>query len=282
MNFDHMPELHWTYGYPFALGLMVGRGRRAVRALQEVRLAVTRTATAPTAWRVVWWFGFVSLAADMVYEGARSVYGPVLAALGASALVVGLVTGAGEAIALVLRLAFGPIADRTGRYWSLTIVGYGLTAVCVPLIALAPRLGAAGLAFAVHDDPARAPRQGGPSRRRSRRCSPTSRRAVGRGRGFGVHKALDQVGAFAGPLRGGRGRRGRVPLVGHGRARRPRRRRDGPAAHPAPPRARPQRLRRRAPARGPRTAPASEPRLVGRRRRVGLPATSSATPCRAR
>ncbi len=50
---------------------------------------------APPAWRVVWWFGFVSLAADMVYEGARSVYGPLLAALGASAVVVGLVTGAG-------------------------------------------------------------------------------------------------------------------------------------------------------------------------------------------
>ena len=23
MNFDHMPELHWGFGYPFALGLMV-------------------------------------------------------------------------------------------------------------------------------------------------------------------------------------------------------------------------------------------------------------------
>ena len=62
----------------------------------------------PGAWQVVWWFGFVSLAADMVYEGARSMYGPVLAALGASGLVVGLVTGAGEAVALVLRLVFGP------------------------------------------------------------------------------------------------------------------------------------------------------------------------------
>ncbi len=70
---------------------------------------------APSAWRVVWWFGLVSLSADMVYEGARSVYGPLLAALGASAVVVGLVTGAGEAVALVLRLAFGPLADRTGR-----------------------------------------------------------------------------------------------------------------------------------------------------------------------
>ena len=157
------------------------------------------TRPAPTAWRVVWWFGFVSLAADMVYEGARSVYGPVLAALGASAVVVGLVTGAGEAVALVLRLAFGPIADRTGRYWSLTILGYGLTAVCVPLLALAPRLGVAGLGFAATmillERLGKAIRSPSKSALLAHVAS-----AVGRGRGFGVHKALDQVGAFAGPL----------------------------------------------------------------------------------
>lgn len=154
---------------------------------------------APSAWRVVWWFGFVSLAADMVYEGARSVYGPLLAALGASALVVGLVTGAGEAVALVLRLAFGPLADRTGRYWSLTIVGYAMTAVCVPLLALAPRLGAAGLGFAATmillERLGKAVRSPSKSALLAHAAS-----SVGRGRGFGVHKALDQVGAFAGPL----------------------------------------------------------------------------------
>jgi MFS family permease len=159
----------------------------------------SHAAAAPTAWRVVWWFGFVSLAADMVYEGARSVYGPLLAALGASAVVVGLVTGAGEAVALVLRLAFGPIADRTGRYWSLTILGYGLTAVCVPLLALAPRLGVAGLAFAATmillERLGKAVRSPSKSALLAHVAS-----AVGRGRGFGVHKALDQVGAFAGPL----------------------------------------------------------------------------------
>ncbi|WP_107774385.1 MFS transporter [Nocardioides sediminis] len=151
------------------------------------------------AWRVVWWFGFVSLAADMVYEGARSMYGPVLAALGASAAVVGLVTGAGEAMALVLRLVFGPVADRTGRYWTLTIVGYGLTAVCVPLLFLSPRLGAAGLAFAVTmillERLGKAVRSPSKSALLAHVAG-----AVGRGRGFGVHKALDQVGAFAGPL----------------------------------------------------------------------------------
>lgn len=157
------------------------------------------TRPAPSAWRVVWWFGFVSLAADMVYEGARSVHGPLLAALGASALVVGLVTGAGEAVALVLRLAFGPIADRSGRYWALTIVGYGLTAVCVPLLWFAPRLGGAGLAFAATmillERLGKAVRSPSKSALLAHVAS-----AVGRGRGFGVHKALDQVGAFAGPL----------------------------------------------------------------------------------
>jgi MFS family permease len=148
---------------------------------------------------VVWWFGFVSLAADMVYEGARSVYGPILAALGASAVVVGLVTGAGEAVALVLRLAFGPLADRTGRYWSLTILGYAMTAICVPLLALAPRLGAAGLGFAATmillERLGKAVRSPSKSALLAHVAA-----AVGRGRGFGVHKALDQVGAFAGPL----------------------------------------------------------------------------------
>ncbi|TGN66943.1 MFS transporter [Nocardioides eburneiflavus] len=135
----------------------------------------------------------------MVYEGARSVHGPLLAALGASAVVVGLVTGAGEAVALVARLAFGPLADRTGRYWSLTILGYGLTALCVPLLALAPRLGGAGLAFAVTlillERLGKAIRSPSKSALLAHVAS-----AVGRGRGFGVHKALDQVGAFAGPL----------------------------------------------------------------------------------
>lgn len=74
----------------------------------------------------------------MVYEGARSVYGPLLGALGPSAVTVGLVSGAGEAAALVLRLVFGPLADRTRGYWPLTVAGYALTAVCVPLLPWLP------------------------------------------------------------------------------------------------------------------------------------------------
>src|SRR3546814_13609530 len=82
----------------------------------------------------------------MVYEGMRSMAGPFLGTLGASALTVGIITGAGEAIALVLRMVSGPVADRSGRYWSLTFWGYALTAICVPLLAITPFLGVAGLA----------------------------------------------------------------------------------------------------------------------------------------
>ncbi|MGZ6752707.1 MAG: MFS transporter [Nocardioides sp.] len=150
-------------------------------------------------WRTVVWFGVVSLAADMVYEGARSITGPFLASLGASALVVGVVTGAGEAAALALRLLFGPLADRSGRYWSLTIAGYAMTAVCVPLMAVAPFLGGAGLAFGA--TMVLLERTGKAVRSPSKSALLAhAARSVGRGRGFAVHKALDQVGAFAGPL----------------------------------------------------------------------------------
>jgi MFS family permease len=152
-----------------------------------------------TPWRTVAAFGLVSLCADMVYEGMRSVSGPFLGSLGASALTVGIVTGAGEAIALALRVVTGPLADRSGRYWGLTIVGYAMTAVCVPLLALAPYLGVAGLAVAstliLLERTGKAVRSPSKSALLAHMAKP-----VGRGRGMAVHKALDQVGAFAGPL----------------------------------------------------------------------------------
>lgn len=167
--------------------------------MAEPEVVPTRPSPPWSAWRTVVGFGVVSLSADMVYEGARSITGPFLASLGATALVVGLVTGAGDAAALVLRLASGPLADRSGRYWSLTIVGYAMTAVCVPLMAVAPFVGAVGLVLActlvLLERAGKAVRS--PSKST---LLAYAAKAVGLGRGFAVHKALDQVGAFAGPL----------------------------------------------------------------------------------
>src|SRR5262245_22519893 len=83
--------------------------------------------------------GLVSLFADMTYEGARSITGPYLAVLGASATVVGIVAGFGELIGYVLRLAAGYLSDRTGRYWTITLVGYVINLLAVPVLALAGR-----------------------------------------------------------------------------------------------------------------------------------------------
>jgi MFS family permease len=150
-------------------------------------------------WRTVLWLGVVSLLVDLVYEGARSITGPFLASLGASALTVGLVTGAGEAAALGFRLFSGPGADRSGRYWRWMVIGYALTAVCVPLMALAPALGAAGLTFGAAM--VLLERTGKAIRSPAKSVLlAVAARNVGRGRGFGVHKALDQTGAFLGPL----------------------------------------------------------------------------------
>jgi MFS family permease len=143
--------------------------------------------------------GLVSLAIDMVSDGAISVGGALLEQLGASAALVGAVTGAATAVALVLRLVTGPWADRSGAYWAFTIAGYAMTAVSVPLLALTPVLGSASLAAA--STLLIAERTGKAVRAPSKSVLlADAAGAVGRGRGFGVHKLLDQVGAFAGPL----------------------------------------------------------------------------------
>ncbi|MFE3255749.1 MFS transporter [Nocardia sp. NPDC059229] len=145
--------------------------------------------------RFVMAFGVVSMLADVVYEGARSITGPYLGTLGASAALVGFVTGAGEAVALVFRLVTGPLSDRTGRHWALSIAGYALTVVSVPLLALATWLcPAAGLVVAERFGKAvRAPA-------RDTMLAQAAGSGIGRGKAFAVHEALDQSGALLGPL----------------------------------------------------------------------------------
>ena len=152
----------------------------------------SRNTITPT--RFVVGFGIVSGLADIVYEGARSIIGPYLGTLGATAAVVGLVTGLGEATALVVRLVTGRVADRSGRPWPQTLVGYVLTAVCVPLIALTGGVTAAAALYTGE-------RLGKAVRTPARDIMLAHASAViGRGRAFGLHKLLDQAGAVAGPL----------------------------------------------------------------------------------
>ncbi|MFY9806217.1 MAG: MFS transporter, partial [Pseudonocardiaceae bacterium] len=144
--------------------------------------------------RFVLAFGLVSCLADFVYEGARAIVGPFLATMGASALVVGFVTGFGEAVALVLRLGTGRLSDRTGRHWALSIIGYVVTVVAVPLLALAQTLWQAAL-LVVAERFGKAVRTPARDTMLAQASSKT-----GRGRAFALHEALDQSGAVLGPL----------------------------------------------------------------------------------
>ncbi|VAW00148.1 FIG00820050: hypothetical protein [hydrothermal vent metagenome] len=139
-------------------------------------------------------FGIVSLLADIVYEGARSIIGPYLFTLGASAAVVGLVSGLGEFAGYALRTVTGVIADKTRGYWAMTIAGYGLTIVAVPLLGWVGRVDLA-LALVVAERLGKAVRSPARDTLLANASEP-----LGRGWGFGIHEALDQIGAVAGPL----------------------------------------------------------------------------------
>jgi MFS family permease len=137
--------------------------------------------------------GVVSLFGDITYEGARSITGPYLAFLGAGAGVVGFVGGLGESIGYALRLASGYFADRTRAYWTLTFIGYGLI-LSIPMLAFAGHWHAAALLIILE--------RAGKAVRTPARDAILSHatKKVGRGLGFGIHEALDQVGAVLGPL----------------------------------------------------------------------------------
>lgn len=138
--------------------------------------------------------GVVSLFADMTYEGARSVTGPYLAVLGASGTIVGIVAGFGELVGYGLRLVSGYISDRTGRYWSITLFGYVVNMLAVPLLALAGSWQLAALLMI-------AERMGKAIRNPPRDAMLShATKEMGRGWGFGLHEALDQIGAVLGPL----------------------------------------------------------------------------------
>jgi MFS family permease len=145
-------------------------------------------------WAFVLAFGLVSLFADMVYEGARSIIGPYLATLGASATLVGLVAGAGELIGYGLRLGSAYLVTRSRHYWTWTIAGYALTVLSVPLIGASGGLVGAMLLYG-GERLGKAVRSPAKDTLLSHASA-----ATGRGKAFGVHQLMDQLGAVAGPL----------------------------------------------------------------------------------
>ncbi len=139
-------------------------------------------------------FGIVSLFSDMTHEGARSITGPFLGSLGATATAIGLIAGFGEFVGYALRFASGRMSDRTRRYWLVMGSGYAINLLSVPLLALAGHWEIAAVLMILE--------RAGRAIRNPARDAMLSHatKEMGRGFGFGLHEAFDQIGATAGPL----------------------------------------------------------------------------------
>ncbi len=146
------------------------------------------------AFRFVVTLGVVNLFSDMTYEGGASINGPFLGTLGASAAAIAIVAGVGEFLGYSLRSVAGYIADKTGRYWLITFIGYAINLLAVPAMALAGTWQVAA-ALVLAERIGRAIRK---PTVESMLSYTTGR--LGKGWVYAVNSALDETGAAIGPL----------------------------------------------------------------------------------
>ncbi len=139
--------------------------------------------------------GLVSLFMDVSSEMIHGLLPLFLTGtLGASALIVGLIEGTGEAVALITKVFSGALSDRIGRRKPLVVLGYGLAAITKPVFAVA---GSVPLVLGARlSDRLGKGIRGAPRDALLADLAPEGRR----GAAFGLRQTMDTVGAFAGPL----------------------------------------------------------------------------------
>lgn len=140
--------------------------------------------------------GTVSLVTDVSSEMVSAVLPLYLVAgLGLSPLGFGLLDGLYNGVSALVRLVGGRLADRRdGGHKTVAVLGYGLSALCKPLLLVVhgvPLIGAVLAADRTGKGLRTAPRDA----MISLACEPADR-----GRAFGVHRAMDTAGALLGPL----------------------------------------------------------------------------------
>jgi MFS family permease len=145
--------------------------------------------------RTVWALGFVSMFMDISSEMIHSLL-PVflVASLGASPALVGVIEGVAEATASITKVFSGWLSDRLGRRKLLAVLGYGLGALTKPIFPLAVTpYEVLGARFA---DRVGKGLRGAPRDALVADVTPKELR----GAAFGLRQSLDTVGAFVGPL----------------------------------------------------------------------------------
>jgi MFS family permease len=140
--------------------------------------------------------GIISFFSDFTHEGGRSIYGPYLNLIGATVFAVAFASGLGEFIGHALRLLTGYIADKTRKYWLMMFLGYALNLLAIPLLAFVkPEAWQIAIVLILLE-------RVGKAVRAPAKSALTSFTAphLGAGKAFAINEALDQLGAFLGPL----------------------------------------------------------------------------------
>jgi MFS family permease len=143
----------------------------------------------------VWVLGFVSLLMDISSEMIHSLL-PLfmVTTLGTSTMVVGMVEGLAESLALVVKVFSGTLSDYWGKRKGLALFGYALGACTKPLFAVASGVGLV-LTARLLDRIGKGVR-GAPRDALVADITPSQLR----GATYGLRQSLDTVGSFLGPL----------------------------------------------------------------------------------
>ncbi|MET7473668.1 MFS transporter [Streptomyces sp. NPDC005648] len=144
---------------------------------------------------VVLVLGTVSLITDISSEMVTAVLPLYLVTtLGFSPLGFGTLDGVYNGVSALVQLTGGHLADRIRNHKLLAGLGYGLSALCKPLLLIAGSIGTLGTVLALD-------RTGKGLRTAPRDAMISlSTPAEKQGRAFGVHRAMDTTGAMLGPL----------------------------------------------------------------------------------
>src|SRR3954447_21829971 len=138
--------------------------------------------------------GLVNLFGDVTYEGGGSINGAFLGSLGAGAAAISIIAGLGEFLGYSLRSVSGYVADRTGRRWTVTFIGYAINLLAVPAMALAGSWQIAA-ALVLAERIGRALRKPTVEAMLSYTTG-----QLGKGWVYALNTALDEIGATLGPL----------------------------------------------------------------------------------
>lgn len=140
--------------------------------------------------------GVISLLSDFTHEGARSIYGPFLGLIGASAFVVSFTSGLGEFLGQALRIVTGVIADKSQKYWLMMFLGYAVNLLAIPfLMFVDASIWQVAVVLILIERIGKAIRAPAKSALASFTTS-----HLGAGKAFAIQEVLDQIGAFLGPF----------------------------------------------------------------------------------